>query len=82
MSPNAWLGIGKGRDKYELPLGAHIIVNRNLKSNKLDHIPISDSELLTLIAIGSKYLAEKLKAENPPDEQKSNLLGTLNPDSH
>lgn len=64
---NAWLAIGKGIDKYELPRGAYIVVNRNLKNGKLDDIPISDSELLELIAIGSRYLATKLRAETRQD---------------
>lgn len=54
------LRIGHGEDQYDLPKGAWLIINRDLKSGKLDNIPVSDAQLMKLVSDATKYLSQKI----------------------
>jgi hypothetical protein len=55
--------VRKGIDKYDLPAGTFLLINRDLKSGKLDQIPINNSELLKLISDASQYLSTQCIVE-------------------
>lgn len=54
------LFISRG-EHLEPPPGAYLLIDRELKSDKLDRVTISDKQLLQLISKAATYLDSKIQ---------------------